>query len=295
MFKSTPDQWLLLKSVVELGSVAKAAAAHNRSQPAVSYQLQQLQEQLGVTLLSLAGRQLKLTPTGRVLLEQATVMLDGWQRLELQAQALARGERTVLSLVVDSIFPKHWLASSLKQFHEHYPQVQVHIKEVVRDESLNHLQQHSGDLYLISLPEHTTIEKQWVMDIQFLLVASGSHELFNVPAALRNELLSTIPLLQVIDQEQQQQAIAHSWYFTSIESAIEAVRSELGYGWLPAQNIQPQLASGELRPVDMQLYPPRLTRLYLVNNDDEARHDPAVALLQQILLANVQPEPSKQR
>lgn len=291
MFKSSPDQWSLLKSLVELGSLAQVAKAHNRSQPAVSYQLQQLQEQLGVNLLELSGRQLQLTDHGRELLERASALLDGWSQLEQHAKALAAGERSVISLVIDSIFPKSWLANALKQFHQHYPQIQVHIKEVLRDESRIQHDLRAGDLYLVNIPEFAEEEKQWVMDIRFQLVASASHSLFSVPEALRQTRLETTPLIQVIDKDRQQAVkyqtgTRESWYFTSIESAIEAVRSQLGYGWLPLRYIQPLLDSGELRIIDPGKNPPRITRLYIVRAE-ECRHDPAIACLHESLLESV--------
>ena len=53
----------------------------------------------------------------------------------------------------------------------------------------------------------------------------------------------------------------------TIESAIEAVRSGMCFGWLPAYRIEPLLKSGELIPLRMAIGGERIARLYLVVKD----------------------------
>jgi len=54
---------------------------------------------------------------------------------------------------------------------------------------------------------------------------------------------------------------------TTIEAAIEAVRSGLCFGWLPIYRIQPHLDSGELLPVRMPVGGTREVRLSIVCKD----------------------------
>lgn len=299
MFKTSLEQWALLRSVVNAGSLAKAAEQNNRSQPSVSYQLNQLQERLGVTLLELQGRRLELTEVGSELLEQAELLLSGWSDLEMKAQARSAGERSVVSLVVDSIFPRELLFAGLKRFNQQFPQTQVHIKEIVRDESSEQLERQMGDLYLVSLPKESDVEKRWIMDIPFVLVAASSHPIFDIPLGLREHQLSRYPLIQVVDKDNQflnkyKKEYLESWYFTSIESAIDAVEHQLGYGWLPQRNIQPLLDCGKFRLLNGDRYHSlRRTSLYLVSSE-KARHDSVVKALQKELFTIVHQQSDEQ-
>ncbi|HXE57473.1 MAG TPA: LysR family transcriptional regulator [Gemmatimonadales bacterium] len=63
-------------AVCEAGSVRAAAAALYKTQPAVSYQLQQLERQLGTPLFERVGRRLVLTPTGEQVRDFARRALD---------------------------------------------------------------------------------------------------------------------------------------------------------------------------------------------------------------------------
>ncbi|CAG9000362.1 MAG: HTH-type transcriptional activator AllS [Candidatus Celerinatantimonas neptuna] len=280
MFLSTLEQWALLRAVVAEGSIAKAAKRYHRSQPSVSYQLNQLQQRLGIELLELKGRQLVLTESGRDLLEQVQLLLDDWQNMEHRAASIKAGTRSVVSLVVDALFPKSRLFSALKRFNERYSHTQVHFKEVVRDEGVAEVECGTGDLYLVSVPEQMNWKQQFVMDMRMILVARSDHPVFSVGEAFRFQQLSNYPLIQIVDKVNQRANQYHpsyreSWYFTSVESAIQAVLHQLGYGWLPEYNIKPYLDDGRLRQFNDSRFSDHVTSLYLVKSDS-ARHDQTV-------------------
>ncbi|KFZ37748.1 hypothetical protein HR45_07770 [Shewanella mangrovi] len=288
MFKTSLEQWQLLAAVVEHGSIASAAQHHHRSQPAVSYQLNQLQQRLGVALLALQGRRLVLTPAGTTLLAQAQLLLDGFQDLELRADSIRAGKRTVVDLVVDSMFPQPWLFAGLKAFQQQFSQTQVHVKESIKDEGVLQLQQQAGDLYLISLPADSAIEKQLVMDVQFVCVAHREHPLLQVSPELRRSQLASYPMIQIVDKQSQQllnqyPSAQECWYFTSIDAAIGAVVNQLGFGWLPQQQVAPLLADGTLACIGVNS---RTTQLYFVRSES-SRHDETVRALSEALLAQI--------
>lgn len=281
MFHTTLEQWQVLRYVVDEGSIANAADKLFRSQPSVSYQLTQLQQRLGVELLELQGRRLVLTKAGRTLLEQANLLLDGWHDLELKAQSMVQGERAVINLVVDSLYPRAWLFAALKQFNQQYPQTHIHLKETVRDEGPILLSQDHDDVYVISLNQQNEAEKILLADVRFMLVAHKDHPIFALPEHLRDSQLKRFAMIQVVDRHHQQAAnqphnYQESWFFTSLPSAIDAVMNNLGCGWLPESEIQAALTNGTLRPVSEQAG--RITSLYLLKSE-QVRYDACVQAL----------------
>ena len=89
--KTTPDQWVALASVVDLGGYAAAAEALDRSQSSVSYQVTRLQKALGCRLLEVRGRRAVLTAQGEALLARARGLLAQCRALEEFAKSLERG------------------------------------------------------------------------------------------------------------------------------------------------------------------------------------------------------------
>lgn len=67
--------------IAELGSVTRAAAFLHIAQPALSRQIRQLEEELGVTLFQRSDRGVTLTGAGTLLRERATVLLQHIERV----------------------------------------------------------------------------------------------------------------------------------------------------------------------------------------------------------------------
>jgi len=76
-----------------------------------------------------------------------------------------------VSLVIDSRFPGQQLFRALKQFSTTHPCTQVHVREVIRDEGIQEIAQSSGDLYLLTLPDNSLVEREFMMDLSFALVS----------------------------------------------------------------------------------------------------------------------------
>ncbi len=288
MFASTLEQWALLESIIETGSIANAAEKHCRSQPSVSYQINQLQERLGVELLELKGRKLVLTKVGKILLDQAALLLNEWRDLELQANAMTANVRDSVSLVVDSLFPKPRLFKALKDFNKQYPYTQIHVKEIVRDEGMLQIENQAGDLYVVSVPEDAALQKTRTVALRFILVAHKEHEILAINESMRINRLFRYPIIQVVDKENQRansqdKKYGETWYFTSVSSAIEAVVNQLGLGWLPESEIQQELKDGTLQRIDHSSETERITYLYCVRSPIE-KYDECIQALSNAIL-----------
>ncbi len=288
--KSTLEQWIVLKTVVELGGFAQAAARLNRSQSSVSYALQQLQERLGVPLLKIRGRKSELTEAGETLLAQATPIITTYFELEMQAQSLRQGIKPTIRLVVDTVFPKDYLFQALQKFQQQYPKTQIHVTEVIRSESEQKLAQNDADLYLIYMHEPEKHPSSLLLHLDFIAVARADHPLHQHHTFLTSAQLAAYPLIAIADQQTQQQekhkiTVRSEWILTTVPAAVEAIRHGVGYGWLPLNQIQPYLESGELKALSMEQQV-RSTPLYLLVNEAQL-FDPTVTALAELVKQSV--------
>ncbi|MBX2812755.1 MAG: LysR family transcriptional regulator [Myxococcales bacterium] len=293
MFSTTLEQWLVLQSVVELGSVAKAAKYHHKSQPAISYQLTQLQERLGVELLRLEGRKLVLTSHGAILLDEASRLIEGWKYMESKAAHLKSGARTIIRLVVDVLYPRTHLFRVLKQFNQMYPYTQIHVREVIRKEGIHHFEEKTGDVYIINLSSDqlASSPKRLIKDIRMMLVAHHEHPIFQLEEQHRSLQIAGYPMIQIVDKESQQQKPMRkthhdSWYVTTVDSAIEAVTNGLSLGWLPEDNIRLLLEEGTLQPIQSSTPSERVVSLYLIKSIG-CQYDPSIQALSTLLSAEL--------
>lgn len=101
---------------------------------AVSYQIKEIEEQLGISLFSRTSRSIQLTPAGSVFFEAATDALQTLQRAATRARRMARGPMN-LRVTVGARFATHWLMPRLADFRAAHPDLELtfDITDQVRD------------------------------------------------------------------------------------------------------------------------------------------------------------------
>ena len=114
-------------TVAELGTVSKAAERLHVAQPALSRQIANLEDELGLKLFDRVGRRLVLTSEGEQLLEDCRGLLNYARALGEQAEVLRRGDVGVLRVsasphLIEGIFPDF-----LRHYAARYPNVQVRL------------------------------------------------------------------------------------------------------------------------------------------------------------------------
>ena len=69
-------QMIYFKTIVEEGTISKAAQTLHMAQPPLSMQLKQLEEELGVTLLKRGHRKVELTQAGKIFYKRSLQMIS---------------------------------------------------------------------------------------------------------------------------------------------------------------------------------------------------------------------------
>lgn len=126
-------------SVAEHGSFRKAAEELDRSQSAVSTQIRQLEEQLGVVLFHRTTRRVALTTEGQELL---THVRQAITELETGVAAMSSAAQLQRSRVIFALSPTiaaARLAQILTAFRAESPGVAVHVRELTAGEMLDSL------------------------------------------------------------------------------------------------------------------------------------------------------------
>lgn len=123
-------------TVAEEGSVSKASLCLHISQPGLSRQIQELEQELGLQLFDRVGRRLALTSEGEELLGSCRSLLRDVGSLSEQAQLLSRGDSGTLRLAASPVLFETVLSTFLPQYAERYPGVRVKLIEAAASETL---------------------------------------------------------------------------------------------------------------------------------------------------------------
>ena len=133
-------------TVAEQGSVSKAALRLHISQPGLSRQIQELQQELGLKLFDRIGRRLVLTAEGEQLLGSCRNLLGQASSLDEQAQLLKRGNTGTLKIAASPMQIETVLSTFLPRYAERYPDVQVRLIEEVGNNTLAMLER--GEIHI---------------------------------------------------------------------------------------------------------------------------------------------------
>jgi DNA-binding transcriptional LysR family regulator len=184
-------------TIVEEGSVTRAAERLNVAQPWVSVQLQRLEDMMGAVLVERAkGRLVRLTPKGQELLPIAKRLLASHDEAASEIKAIMDRDRAKLTLGVDPItlyMPER--NDLIMRFMKHMPNVELEIACHVPRELFEGLAAGRFDLILTSLPAPgADIEVVPLCEYDLeLFVPKANAERYRSARSLRGSKMLTLP------------------------------------------------------------------------------------------------------
>src|SRR5581483_3382536 len=117
----------LLTAVADTGTVTGAVDQLHLSQSALSHQLRDAEERLGVELFLRLGKKMVLTQAGERLLQSARRILQELQSAEAQIRSTNGKVGGIIRLSTQCYTFYHWLPPLLKKFHLKFPRMDVSI------------------------------------------------------------------------------------------------------------------------------------------------------------------------
>jgi LysR family nitrogen assimilation transcriptional regulator len=133
-------------AIAELGTVSKAALRLRIAQPALSRQIIDLEQELGLRLFDRVGRRLLLTGEGEQLLTGCRTLLNCASAVSEHAQLLRQGDTGVLKIAGSPQHIESVLSQFLHRYAERFPKVEVRIAEGTGSEITRLLE--TGEIHL---------------------------------------------------------------------------------------------------------------------------------------------------
>ena len=178
-------------TVCETLHFTKAAEKLNISQPTLSHQIKLLENQVGTPLFERVGKKVYVTHAGKCLLEHAEKAFFELEQAQIkinEIRGLQRGELTI------GCSGSHLLTSSVISFNRQYPEINLSIKELTTEETMDEILHNRLDLGIIFID---TINNQLdctpLFTEELLLVVSANDPLASL-SSIELEALKSIPL-----------------------------------------------------------------------------------------------------
>ncbi len=114
----TLDALEVLDAIARKGSFAAAAEALHRVPSAITYTVQKLEEDLGVSLFDRSGHRAVLTEAGKELLREGQRLLNAANEIEARVKRVATGYEIELRIAVNDVIPHERLMPLIEEFYK---------------------------------------------------------------------------------------------------------------------------------------------------------------------------------
>ncbi|GAB3027049.1 LysR family transcriptional regulator [Bowmanella dokdonensis] len=268
MLKTTLGQWRMFRAVVEHGGFSQAGDAIHKSQSTIHHAVQKLEDALGIKLLRVQGRRVRLTEAGELMLRRANYLLDEAAKLEAVATGLGAGTETQLKIAVDEVFPQELLYKVLDTVSSQFPLLRIELMETVLSGARELLESARVDIAISPLELSNGFNEE-LCNIEFLAVAHPSHALHQQEHALTFEDLKSHRQIVVRDSANDHRkdegwlGANQRWTVSHMRTSIDMISKGFGYAWLPTPGIAGQLRQETLRALPLEQGGKRTARLFL--------------------------------
>ncbi|MGV3599034.1 MAG: LysR family transcriptional regulator [Bacteroidota bacterium] len=259
----TLNQLRVFLKIAELGSITKASDALHLTQPAVSIQLRNLQDQFEVPLTEVIGRKLYITEFGMEIAEASQMILSqveqiNYKVLEHKGQVVGKLRISVVST------GKYVMPYFLTDFLHKHIGVDLTMDVTNKATVISHLERNDVDFALVSvLPQNIAINSIQLMDNNLYLVGKNNPE---SPAKVTLKSLEKLPLIYREEGSATRQMmerfladhnvlVQKKLELTSNEAVKQAVIAGLGYSIMPLIGIKNELKNGELAIINVKGLP----------------------------------------
>lgn len=252
----TLNQLQIFLKIAQLKSITKAAEALHLTQPAVSIQLKNFQNQFDIALTEVVGRQLYITDFGEEIATAAETILNEVHKINYRTLAY-KGEmagRLKISVVSTG---KYVMPYFLTDFMKENPGVELAMDVTNKTEVIRSLEGNEVDFSLVSIiPDNFPVEKVDLLENRLFLVSNIDGDIRITDSMAKN--LQDYPLIyrepgsgtrQAMEQffKKHDVKAQKKMELTSNEAVKQAVIAGLGYSVMPIIGIKNEIRSRQMR------------------------------------------------
>jgi LysR family transcriptional regulator, hydrogen peroxide-inducible genes activator len=248
-----------LVALAQYRHFGRAADASFVSQPTLSTQIKKLEDELGVSLVERAPRNVLLTEVGAEIARRARGILAEVDQIKAIAQRTRDPESGSLRLGIFPTLGPYLLPHIVPRIRERYPRLELLLREEKSDQIVHMLREGSLDAGILALPLHDdSLHTEFLFEESFVLAVPEHHPLKQSRKLTMDDLADQSLLLLEDGHCMRDQAleVCHmagatektGFRATSLETLRQMVAANVGITLLPALSVKPPVAqTGHVR------------------------------------------------
>ncbi len=260
----TLNQLQIFLKIVQTNSVTRASKELNLTQPAVSIQLKNFQDQFDIPLTEVVGRKLYVTDFGKEIAEAAENIINQVYAINYKTHAF-KGQlygRLRISVVSTG---KYIMPYFLADFLNNNPGVELNMDVTNKSSVVESIELNEVDFALVSiLPQIQTIEKMDLLKNKLFMVGNAKkmqhkeeydlEDLADIPLIFREKGSGTRQIMETFVAENFLPT-RKKIELTSNEAVKQAVLAGLGCSIMPLIGIKNELSNNDLKIIKMKGLP----------------------------------------
>lgn len=264
----TLNQLQIFLKISQTQSITKAAEELHLTQPAVSIQLRNFQDQFDIPLTEVVGRKLYFTDFGKEIAEAAEQIVNQVHAINFKTQAF-KGQLTGRLKISVVSTGKYVMPFFLADFMKNQTGIELLMDVTNKNKVVESLVNNEVDFALVSiLPQSLNVEKLDLLQNKLFLVGKPSSSL---PKGVKTKaILEQLPLIfrekgsgtrQAMEQfiTQQHLTVLKKMELTSNEAVKQAILADLGYSIMPLIGLRNELRNNELQIIPVKGLPIKTT------------------------------------
>ncbi len=286
------DQLHTFLEIVRLKSFSRAAQTCFRTQPAISAQIRQMEQELGTALFERFGSRISLTTAGKIFTEYAQQLLDVRRRAIEAVAELDRIPKGELVIAANEATCIQVLPEVFSSYKKRFPEVQLQVTRAYGARAVQSVLENVVDFAVTQLPiQERKLEIVRIYSDEIRLLVPPSHPLAKAKSASAPEAVEHPLLLPkigrtraLIDQflEPVENRVRVSMELESSEMIKRFVMAGLGIAFMAVSNAREELQARKLK--DVPLAPvPMLRTLGLIYRRDKPLSKAALGFIEVVL------------
>jgi DNA-binding transcriptional LysR family regulator len=146
-------------AAAEAENVSRAAGRLHVSQPALSRQIRDLEEEIGFPLFERSAKSVRLTAAGKAFLTEARAVLQRADEAVTTARAIATGGRTELQVGYAPSPTVRIMPATLRAFQAKFPKVRVRLHDLSTDEMLTGVREGKLQVAFVVRPNRSLLRR----------------------------------------------------------------------------------------------------------------------------------------
>ena len=264
----TLNQLQVFLKIVQTQSVTKAAEELHLTQPAVSIQLKNFQDQFDIPLTEVIGRKIYITDFGKEIAEAAENIINQVYAINYKTSAYKGQLSGKLKISIVST-GKYVMPYFLSEFIVKHAGIELFMDVTNKSKVIESLKHNEVDFALVSvLPSGMEVEKLDLLQNKLFLVGNSKSKLKSLLPS--KKIFESLPLIfreqgsgtrQTMEKffESHQIHVLPKMELTSNEAVKQALLAGLGYSIMPLIGIRNELHNNELQIIPVKGLPIKTT------------------------------------